>query len=178
MADLKISALPSATTPLDGTELVPLVQSGTTKKVASSRLGVGPAFSAYADATTQTLADSVYTKVLFQTEEFDTNSNFASSRFTPTVPGYYQINAQILLGLSAITSAQITVYKNGSNWKEGTRMLLAAGSNALVVSSLVYLNGSTDYVEIYVAPNGSAQNILGGGNQQINYFQGSMTRGA
>lgn len=136
-----------------------------------------PAFSAYADATAQTLGASVYTKVLFQTEEFDTNSNFASSRFTPTVPGYYQINAQILFGLSALDSAQIAVYKNGVNWKEGTRMLLAAGSSALVVSSLVYLNGSTDYVEIYVAPS-STLNILGGGNQQINYFQGSMTRGA
>lgn len=32
MADAKISQLPSATTPLGGTEEVPLVQSGTTKK--------------------------------------------------------------------------------------------------------------------------------------------------
>ena len=178
MADKKISALDSATTPLDGTEQVPIVQNGITKKTTTNRLGSGPAFSAYADSTTQTLTDATYNKILFQTEEFDTNSNFASSRFTPTVPGYYQINAQVLLGLAAVTSAQITVYKNGSNWKEGTRMLLAAGSNALVVSNLVYLNGSTDYVEIYVAPNGSSPNIIGGDNQQINYFQGSMTRGA
>ncbi len=33
MADVKISALPSATTPLAGTEQIPLVQSGVTKKV-------------------------------------------------------------------------------------------------------------------------------------------------
>jgi hypothetical protein len=33
MADVKISALPSATTPLAGTEQIPLVQSGATKKV-------------------------------------------------------------------------------------------------------------------------------------------------
>ena len=33
MADVKISALPSATTPLAGTEQIPLVQSSTTKKV-------------------------------------------------------------------------------------------------------------------------------------------------
>jgi hypothetical protein len=36
MADTKISALPAATTPLAGTEVVPLVQGGATKKVAVS----------------------------------------------------------------------------------------------------------------------------------------------
>ena len=38
MADIKISQLPAATTPLAGTEEVPLVQSGTTKKVTVSNL--------------------------------------------------------------------------------------------------------------------------------------------
>jgi hypothetical protein len=38
LADIKISQLPAATTPLAGTEEVPLVQSGTTKKVTVSNL--------------------------------------------------------------------------------------------------------------------------------------------
>jgi trimeric autotransporter adhesin len=38
MADVKISALPSATTPLAGTEQIPLVQSGATKKVTVNGL--------------------------------------------------------------------------------------------------------------------------------------------
>jgi hypothetical protein len=38
MADVKISQLPAATTPLAGTEEVPLVQSGTTKKVSVADL--------------------------------------------------------------------------------------------------------------------------------------------
>jgi hypothetical protein len=41
MADAKISALPASTTPLAGTEVVPLVQSGVTKKVAVSDLTAG-----------------------------------------------------------------------------------------------------------------------------------------
>lgn len=40
MADSKISALSSATTPLAGTELVPIVQGGSTVSVASNQLGV------------------------------------------------------------------------------------------------------------------------------------------
>lgn len=46
MADLKISQLTSATTPLAGTEQVPLVQSGTTKKVTVADLTAGRAVSA------------------------------------------------------------------------------------------------------------------------------------
>lgn len=38
MANLKISQLPAATTPLTGTEVLPLVQSSTTKQVAVSAL--------------------------------------------------------------------------------------------------------------------------------------------
>ena len=38
MADIKISALPAATTPLAGTEVLPIVQSGVTAKVAVSNL--------------------------------------------------------------------------------------------------------------------------------------------
>jgi len=46
MADKKISALTSATTPLAGTEVLPIVQSGSTVKVAVSDLTAGRAISA------------------------------------------------------------------------------------------------------------------------------------
>lgn len=48
MADVKISALPASTTPLGGTETVPLVQSGTTKKVSVDNLTAGRAVPANA----------------------------------------------------------------------------------------------------------------------------------
>jgi hypothetical protein len=46
MADTKISALTSATTPLAGTEVLPIVQGGVTVKVAVSDLTAGRAISA------------------------------------------------------------------------------------------------------------------------------------
>jgi len=46
MADKKISALTSASTPLAGTEVLPIVQSGATVKVAVSDLTAGRAISA------------------------------------------------------------------------------------------------------------------------------------
>jgi len=46
MADIKISQLPTANTPLDGTEVVPIVQSTTTKKVTVADMTAGRAMSA------------------------------------------------------------------------------------------------------------------------------------
>ena len=46
MADLKISALPASTTPLAGTEVLPIVQSATTRQVSVANLTAGRAVSA------------------------------------------------------------------------------------------------------------------------------------
>jgi hypothetical protein len=45
MADTKISALPASTTPLTGTELVPIVQGGVTKQVSIANLTAGRSLS-------------------------------------------------------------------------------------------------------------------------------------
>ena len=58
MADLKISALPPASTPLAGTEVLPIVQSGTTRKVSVSDLTAGRAVSAGDLSYTGTLTGS------------------------------------------------------------------------------------------------------------------------
>jgi hypothetical protein len=139
-----------------------------------------PAFSAYADATTQTLTTATYTKILFQTEEFDTNSNFASSRFTPTVAGYYQVSSQLLFPALGGFTCLVAIYKNGADFKEGTRINVPATlSGAVNVSALVYCNGSTDYIEIYgQQSSGTSQNLTGTNNQFLNYFQAVMVRAA
>jgi hypothetical protein len=54
MADVKISGLPASTTPLAGTEVLPVVQGGVTKKVAVSDLTAGRAVSAASLALTTT----------------------------------------------------------------------------------------------------------------------------
>jgi len=46
MADTKISALPASTTPLAGTEVLPIVQSGVTRQVTVANLTAGRAISA------------------------------------------------------------------------------------------------------------------------------------
>jgi hypothetical protein len=52
MPDVKISALPASTTPLAGTEVLPIVQSATTRQVSVANLTAGRAVSALSIATT------------------------------------------------------------------------------------------------------------------------------
>ena len=67
MADLKISQLPAASTPLAGTEVLPIVQSGSTVQVSVNNLTAGKAVSASTvsatTVTATTLAGSLDTNV-------------------------------------------------------------------------------------------------------------------
>ena len=135
----------------------------------------GPAFSAYAGTGTVVSA-STWTKITFDTESFDTNSNFASSRFTPTVAGYYDISACIGVSSSAAQNVWIAIYKNGSVWQYGSLMTQTVGVGGLNnMAGLVYCNGSTDYVEIY-GLSSTAQTLSTGA--ATTYFNGAMVRSA
>ena len=136
----------------------------------------GPAFSAYASAA-QTVTTATTTKVIFDTETFDTNSNFASSRFTPTVAGYYQLNTIIRFNGTSPTQYIILFYKNGSSLGVSFQANASLGTLFEQASTLVYLNGSTDYIEVYAEITATSP-TLGAANANTNYFSGFLARSA
>ena len=143
----------------------------------------GPAFSAYASAVLQTITSGSQQKVLFQVEEFDTNNNYANSRFTPTVEGYYQLNAEVRLdGASGTGEMMIVIWKNGAEYKRGTNQQgtqIATNFWAMQVSSVVYANGTSDYFEIYVQQgSGGNVTVTAVNVPYITWFNGCMMRGA
>ena len=162
----------SAETSVAGGDLVLIYDdsaSALRKMTRTNFFTVEPAFSAY-QSSSQTLVSSTTTKINFQTEEFDTNSNYNTSdmRFTPTVSGYYIITAALNLE-SSLSSIFIDIYKNGSAFKRITSLGSATGANG---SALINLNG-TDYVEIF-AQLGTGQALTASAART--YFQGSFVR--
>ena len=136
----------------------------------------GPAFSAY-QSSGQTVSATTWTKLQIQTEEFDTASCFDSTtnyRFTPTVAGYYQISGGYTLNTTN-TYCKLALYKNGSNYKFISNGYSSTQGGAFG-SCLVYLNGSTDYIELYAEVG--ATNVMATGSANYTYFQGSMVRTA
>jgi hypothetical protein len=135
----------------------------------------GPAFSAY-QSSAQSITASTWTKVQLQSKEFDTASFFDNAtnyRFTPTVAGYYQVNGAVewafVTGMGGIS-----IYKNGSIFKVGAFSLATSVGTSAIVSSLIYLNGSTDYIELYCYETNGTVNTVTGAVQT--YFQAAMVR--
>jgi hypothetical protein len=156
-----------------GTNTITVPASTGTMALTSQIPISGPAFSTY-QISNQTISSATFTKVTFDGETFDTNSNFASSRFTPTVAGYYQINSCVAPA-SSTNYTIIKIYKNGSAFNNGGAGAGLTNSPANI-ASLVYLNGTTDYVEIYVYLQGTTPQIQSGAD--FTYFNGVMVRGA
>ena len=148
----------------------------------------GPAFSAYYNGTTQTIPASTWTKATMNAKDFDTNTNYDATtnyRFTPTVAGYYYISASVpLAGGASVVGVNLAIYKNGIIYKGTSTNLPSSTNGNLSISLPILLNGSTDYVEIYVysggqatAIYGSSSTIYGGANSNTSLFNGYLIRG-
>ena len=114
-----------------------------------------PAFEAVGVATN--ITDAVTTKLQFTTERIDTDGcydNSSTSRFTPTVAGKYYIYSTCQLRCdtsNTIDGVFLHIYKNGSYVTKAAQENQASRQfgNCLTTTSLVDMNGSSDYVEIY-----------------------------
>ena len=130
--------------------------------VTTAKLAGGPVFRA-GGGTTLSVAHDTQTKATFGAATFDTASGFSSNRYTPNVAGYYQVNAGVQYEGSSLSTnyAVISLYKNGGVYTEGeVAVLIQYGS--LSVSDVVYLNGTTDYIEVFMShKQGTAQNMRG-----------------
>lgn len=137
--------------------------------------GNGPSFSAY-NSVAIAINYATWTKIAMQTEEWDTANCFDSTtnyRFTPNVAGYYQLSGSLQVTNNIIMA--LSIYKNGNEYRRGlysNPATIFCGS----ISSMVYLNGTTDYVELYgySATAGSVNTQTG----TYTHFSGFLARAA
>jgi hypothetical protein len=165
-------AATSKATPVDADEF-PLADSAasfTLKKLTWANLKAaisaalsGPCVSVYASAT-QSVPTGVSTKLTLDTEEFDTANNFTASRFTPTVAGYYQVSCCVFWNSSGPSGLVVTtITKNAATYKNGYGQFTSLGYASANVDALVLMNGTTDYIEIYVTQYAATSQLTSGG---------------
>ena len=118
---------------------------------------VGDFTHIYASGSTTSFASSADVKVLFTTENYDTLSEFASSRFTATTAGYYLVNAGVGTDPQALggnTLYATSIYKNGSNsFRGGVYAVYNVTSRLSARVSAVVSLAVNDYIEIYFNQN-------------------------
>jgi hypothetical protein len=131
-----------------GTNTITLPATTGTMALTSQLPVSGPVFNVSRASGNQTVSSNTWTKASFDTENFDTDNNFASSTFTPTVAGYYQFNLQGT-AVSNPTEAYVYLRKNGGSIA-GATFLGTANQWTGISASVQYANGTTDYFEMYI----------------------------
>ena len=154
MADTKISALPASTTPLAGTEVLPIVQSSATKQVSVANLTAGRSFDALGMALTSTDAGAAAAPLL------DLYRNSASPAASDTIgeiefngqdsagnkQQYAVIHASILSPTSTAETGQIH-FETATGGASTEKMII--GTTNLVINDIgaiynVRIEGDTD----------------------------------
>ena len=188
MADTKISALPASTTPLAGTEVLPIVQSSTTKKVAVSDLTAGRsvAMANTIVATGSTVVVAGATSGSAATLQSGTgtfsltgannrgigvliNSN-QNTNITLPYGGSYEILG-LVSAIKAIAGSGYTLYGlAGYAESDGSPIGVRADAKSTVAANPAYgvyvgsVTGATNNYGVYVADT-SAVNYFGGNIQ-------------
>jgi len=118
-----------------------------------------PAFQAKMSGN-QSISDNVYTKVEFDTEDYDTNSMYDTStyRFTPTIAGKYYVYTYAGLSAEAnseLINAKLSIYLNGTQHLFGYMSMSSNYTEIVNITTVgvVDMNGSTDYIEVYASIN-------------------------
>jgi hypothetical protein len=160
------------------------VPSGVTVNMSSAtQTGVGgantPAFEAYLSSS-QTITHDTVTKVAFNTEVFDTASAYDNSsnyRFTPQTAGKYFTygNVTAVADIQQLKRFSLYIYKNGSTHKVVSFYFNnnEARYADLFIGTVIDMNGSSDYLEMFVKIEYASSGTL-----QVNGTQGRSGFGA
>jgi hypothetical protein len=145
---------------------------GTLKRIDFSLLGNTPAFSVYKNSNFD-INDATETKVAFDTETYDTDSAFASNKFT--VPsgagGKYFFYSRVRFQKNGVSEYSIIIKKNNSDVAKRYIYSGAVGTTIFTADYFSFdvsctLNlSATDYVEVFIYMNstdGGACTVNGG----------------
>jgi hypothetical protein len=128
------------------------------KLVASDPEFQRPSFAAY-QVTTQSVTNTVATAITMTAEVLDTinghSNSSLTSRYTPSVPGYYMCIGQVAWALSTAGDRNAQFRKNGATLDGAPygsepalngAAFIFGGSYAMAV---ILCNGTTDYIELF-----------------------------
>ena len=158
------------------------IPSGATITNNGTQTGFGgdnkPAFEAYLSSTTSNISNDTDTKIIFNSEVFDSDSKFDTSngRFTPTVAGKYFFYGSVqFLGTSTADSNEniVKLYKNGSQHMV-TYWITAIPQGVISWSATIDMDAD-DYLEVYAKINNGSgdRKIVGAAsNQKYTWFGG------
>ena len=164
MADTKISAMTAAALPLDGTELVPIVQSGDNKKTTVGDIvAVSRSYGSWSDSTDQTGNISAGTVITYNTQDISDGITLVdNSKLTVPNTGIYdlQFSAQFKNVDNSQHEVVVWFKVNGSDLANSATIVTVPARKTsnifgyMVAAWNIFLNlNSADYVQIFWLPS-------------------------
>ncbi len=133
------------------------------------KIPAGQPFRAYREGDQATGVVTEY-KIPLNAETFDPSGVFDAAtnyRYTPTVAGYYKFTGAMTITVpDSARAIWVSLYKNGVEHTQGAKMTgqsLQATNEKYWVEDIIYLNGTTDYVELYYRTDVATSMTIGGG---------------
>lgn len=118
----------------------------------------GPVVAAYASGGVSAPAGN-FVQVPLDTAEVDTDSSFdrVNHAFRPTRPGYYRLSMTATFDENGTGAFTIYLFlrKNGNNFRQATQLInyTAGFTQSLLVDTVTYFNGKTDFVDAWFYTN-------------------------
>lgn len=118
--------------------------------------------------------DPGQSRILIDTISFDTEGvvDIANSLIVPNLPGYYVVMGNVMA--SAVPYGErvnALIYKNGVLVSYGTIDRQGSGGrSSSIASDLIYMNGTTDYLELFAHSSHSSALGLNVGGSYQNYI--------
>ena len=176
MADVKISQLPAATTPVDGTEVLPIVQSATTKQVSIANLTAGRAIAASSLTLTTPLAVTSGGTGLNTTGAgtfiVSGSANTISATATPTLGVQQTTQGTLTLANTAAGAWPVTIQSSNSATAAWTMTLppaVAAGNGYILTSTTGGVTSWTNPTALGVDLDVGTTAITGGTTGRVLY---------
>lgn len=148
----------------------------TTKVLSPANLNDRASFRATLAANQTGIASVTFTKLAFATEAFDVGSLFDSAtnyRWVPPAGKVRLSAAAFCSGMTAGTTLQLAIYRNGAEYAKAYVVLDASGGGWASVTCNAIANGSTDYFEVYVRGT-TAGTITVDANNAFTHFEGEQ----
>jgi len=127
----------------------------------------------------QTIASNTNDVLISFVDDFDPQGwwNATSKQFTPNVAGYYNVALHVWWTAAAATTNQynVQIRKNSSTSAIFQNQTVTGSGSSQGGSRIVYLNGTTDYID-FTAYNGDAstQSLQWGGAGQGTWFSAAL----
>jgi hypothetical protein len=152
---------------VDGSVGQAIVTNGAGQLSFSSVSGAGLAASSYIAvgilSTDQTITAGADALISF-VDYADTQVwwDATSKRFTPNIAGYYDINLSAWFASGAVSNNQtnLQIRKNGNTFALSQELINTFIGQSLMLSRMIYLNGTTDYIDFTVYTANTTSQVL------------------